>query len=108
MLELNKETPIKKIVNFLKEVIVTCVMCFVALFLGFGIFSSASVENNTGELSIAQQKLESVQAEIKSTENEKESLEDKVNDLTKSKNILNEEVTTLSGKLEELKNTKIQ
>lgn len=94
--------------KYIKEIIQTFVICFVALFLGFAIFSSMGVEDNTSELTIAQQDLEAVQAEIKISESEKESLEDKVNGLTKSKNILNEEVTTLKGKLEELKNTKIQ
>lgn len=108
MLELNKENPIKRVINFIIEGIKTFVICIVSLFLGFAIFSFSGVSDNTSELTEAQEKLESVQAEVTSGESEKEALESKINELKDSSNKLNEEVSKLNTKLEELKNTKIQ
>ena len=111
MLEFNKEYPvknnIKSILNFILESIKTCIMCFIAFFLGvlhFGLGPS----DNSGEITIFQQQLEAVQADISNAEKEKASLESNINELKENNNKLESEYKELNSKLEELKNTKIQ
>lgn len=108
MAEISMGNAIKKVSKFALETVVTIISGFIALFIGFCIFSSIGIDDNSFKVTEAQQQLESVQAQVSEKENEKATLEAKVNELTESNNKLINESTDLKNKLEELKNTKIQ